>query len=63
MDLREILQKFFAEVKTETGQALTPSALSGIRAAIYRHLTCSPVSRNINILQDSKFNNRQISIY
>ena len=63
MDLSEILQKFFAEVKTETGQASTPSALSGIRAAIYRHLTCSSVSRNINILQDSKFNNRQISIY
>lgn len=54
-DLSEILRKFFAEVKTEKGQALTPSALTGIRAAIHRHLTCAPLSRNINILQDSEF--------
>ena len=54
-DLSEILRKFFAEVKTEKGQALTPSALNGIRAAIHRHLTCAPLSRNINILQDSEF--------
>ena len=54
-DLSEILQKFFAEVKTEKGQALTPSALTGIRAAIHCHLTCAPLSRNINILQDSEF--------
>ena len=33
-DLSEILRKFFAEVKTEKGQALTPGALAGIRAAI-----------------------------
>ena len=32
-----------------------PSALTGIRAAIHRHLTCAPLSRNINILQDSEF--------
>ena len=31
-----------------------PSALTGIRAAIHRHLTCAPLSRNINILQDSE---------
>jgi len=31
-----ILRKFFAEVKTEKGQALTPSALTGIRVAIHR---------------------------
>ena len=54
-DLSEILRKFFAEVKTEKGQALTPSALTGIRAAIHRHLTCAPLSRNINTLQDSEF--------
>ena len=40
-DLSEILRKFFAEVKIEKGQALTPSALTGIRAAIHRHLTCA----------------------
>ena len=54
-DLSEILRNFFAEVKTEKGQALTPGALTGIRAAIHRHLTCAPLSRNINILQDSEF--------
>ena len=54
-DLSEILRKFFAEVKIEKGQALTPSVLTGIRAAIHRHLTCAPLSRNINILQDSEF--------
>ena len=54
-DLSEILRNFFADVKTEKGQALTPSALTGIRAAIHRHLTCAPLSRNINILQGSEF--------
>ena len=34
-DLSEILRKFYAEVKTEKGQALTPSALTGIRATIH----------------------------
>ena len=53
--MSEILRKFFAEVKTEKGQALTPRALTGIRAAIHRHLTCAPLSRNINILQISEF--------
>ena len=54
-DLSEILRKFFAEVKTEKRQVLTPSALTVFRVAIHRHLTCAPLSRNINILQDSEF--------
>ena len=54
-ELNKILRKFNAEVKTEKGQALTPSALTGIRAAIHRHLTSAPLSRNVNILQDSDF--------
>lgn len=54
-ELNKILRKFYAEVKTEKGQALTPSALTGIRAAIHRHLTSAPLSRNVNILQDSDF--------
>ena len=53
-DLSEILRKFFAEMKAEKGQELTPSALTGIRAAIHRHLICAPRSRNINILQDCR---------
>ena len=36
-ELNKILRKFYAEVKTEKGQALTSSALTGIRAAIHRH--------------------------
>ena len=54
-DLNDILRKFYAEVKTEKGQPLTPSALTGIRAAIHRHITSAPLSRNVNILQDSDF--------
>jgi len=34
----EILRKFFAKGKTDKGQG---NALTGIRAAIYRHLTCA----------------------
>ena len=54
-DLSKMLRKFFTEVKTEKGQTLPPSALTGIGAAIHRHLTCASLSRNINILQDSEF--------
>ena len=54
-DLSEILRKFFAEGKQRKGQALTPSVLTGIRAAFHRHLTCAAFSRNIDILQDSEF--------
>ena len=41
--------------KTGKGQALTPSALTGIREAIHRHLTSAPLSCNVNILQVSDF--------
>jgi hypothetical protein len=55
-ELNEILRKFYAEVKrTEEGQPLTPNALTAIRAAIHRCITSTPISRNINILQDSEF--------
>ena len=55
VDLKTVSPTDLSEVKTEKGQALTPSVLTGIRAAIHRHLTCAPLSRNINILQDSEF--------
>ena len=42
-------------MKTEKGQALTPRELNGMRAAIHYHLTCTTLSRNTNILQDSEF--------
>ena len=54
-ELNEILRKFYAEVKSEKGQPLTPSTLTGIRAAIHRQLTSAPISRSMNILQDSEF--------
>ena len=54
-ELNEILRKFYAEVKSEKGQPLTPSTLTGIRAAIHRQLTSAPISRGMNILQDSEF--------
>ena len=44
-ELNKILRKFYVEVKTEKGQALTPRALTGIRAAIHRHLTSAPLHR------------------
>ena len=32
VELNELLRKFYAEVKSEKGQPLTPSTLTGIRA-------------------------------
>ena len=49
-----LLRKFYAEVKSEKGQPLTPSTLTGIRAAIHRQLTSAPISRSMNIMQDSE---------
>lgn len=50
IDLSEILQNFFAGMKTEKGQALTPSALTAITVSIPHHLTCVPLTRNVNFL-------------
>ena len=55
VELSELLRKFYAEVKSEKGQLLTPSTLTGIRAAIHRQLTSAPISRSMNIIQDSEF--------
>ena len=54
-ELNGILRKFFAEVKTNKKTDLTPSALTGIRAAIHRTITGQPISRSINILKDNEF--------
>ena len=53
--LNEIMRKFYAEVKNEKKGALTPSALTGIRAAIHRALTSPPFERSINIINDRAF--------
>ena len=53
--LNELLRKFYAEVKTEKKGMLTPSALTGIRAALSRTILSPPYSRNINIIADREF--------
>jgi len=40
--LNEVLRKFYAEVKTEKKGMLTPSALTGIRAALHRGILAAP---------------------
>ena len=45
-ELASVLRRFYAEVKKENGQALTPSSLVGIRASINR----SPLPHFIEIL-------------
>ena len=42
-------------LKTNQKKDLTPSALTGIRAAIHRKITSQPISRPINILKDGEF--------
>ena len=54
-ELNDILRRFYAGVKGKKGQPLTPSGLTGIRAAIHRKITQPPLSRNINILADVDF--------
>ena len=55
-DLSSILRRFYAEVKTiKDKKDLTPSALTGIRAAVHRTITSQPISRPINILKDPEF--------
>ena len=56
VELNELLRKFYPEVKSEKGQPLTPSTLTGIRAAIHRQLTLAPIFRSMNIMQDSEQN-------
>ena len=54
-NLNSELRRFYADVKSVKGTALTPSALIDIRAALHRHLINPPLSRNINILNDREF--------
>ena len=54
-ELNELLRKFYAEVKSNSGSPLTPSSLTCIRAAIHRHLTGAPYYRTINIIKDKEF--------
>ena len=49
------MRRFYADVKGAKGKALTPSALTGIRAALHRHFISPPLCRNFNIVQDREF--------
>ena len=54
-ELNGVLRRFYAEVKTNKKTDLTPSALTGVRAAIHRTITGQPISRLINILKGVEF--------
>ena len=55
IELAGHLKKFYAEVKKVNGELYTPSALTGIRAAIHRAITSPPFMRNLNILDGQDF--------
>ena len=55
VDLNDVLRQFYAELKTKKGESLSPSALTGIRAALHRHITAAPISRSINVVADTAF--------
>ena len=57
-ELNSILRKYYAEVKHtdhKKGKKLTPSSLTGLRAALHRHLTAAPLLRPFNIIKDKEF--------
>lgn len=55
-DLNELLRKCYAEVKAvKQGTSLTPSTLTGLRAAMHRYVTSAPFNRPFNIIKDREF--------
>ena len=54
-ELVNFLKKLYAEVKRPNDEFYTPSAIVGIRAAIYRTIIQPPYMRSINILAGEKF--------
>ena len=55
-ELNSLLRQFYAEVKhAKPGQSLTPSSMTGFRAAIHRTLTSAPYLRPFNILKGDAF--------
>ena len=55
LDLAQILRKFYGELRSQSGDVLSPSSLTGIRAALHRVITSPPLSRSINIISDREF--------
>ena len=55
-DLNGLLRRFYAEVKhNKVDRSLAPSSYTGLRAAIHRHITSPPYSRNLNVIRDKEF--------
>lgn len=57
-DLNVLLRKFYAELRPEKKHIqndLTPSSLSGIRAALHRTITSPPYNRSMNIISGTEF--------
>lgn len=53
--LAEYLRYFYSSLRKQDGGYFSPSSLGCIRAAIHRYLTSAPVSRSINLINDSAF--------
>ena len=49
------LRKFYAEVRTESGKGLSPSAMRCLRFGLYRYITGPHVFKSMNILDDKEF--------
>jgi hypothetical protein len=53
--LSQYLRYFYSEVRSETGQYLSPSTLGCMRAGIQRYLRSAPVNRIIDIVEGKVF--------
>ena len=53
--LAAYLRYFYSSLRKQDGGYFSPSSLGCIRAAIHRYLTSAPVSRPINLIEDSNF--------
>ena len=53
--MASLLRHFYAEVRKDNGELYAKASYVGLRAAVHRHLTGEPYSRQINILQDREF--------
>ena len=54
-ELNSVLRRFYGEVKSIKGKPLTPSALTGFRAATHRHVISPEINRSFNIMTDREF--------
>ena len=53
--LAKHLVKFYAEVRSKTGELLSPSSLRGMRAGLHRVIAGPPLNRPFNISEDIEF--------